>query len=87
MYLFAHLALPAIVALLVAATGVPEELSLAWLQSKAETLPSLYILFALPDWVWAGICWFLYLSGAPVFMAIGAMTGRFIASRNPAQPT
>lgn len=121
MYYLANLALPAIVALLVAANDAPEELSVAWIQSKADTLPSLYMLFALPHWIWAGISslfaatkgsilggflglhlllllvwllvsqstethaangWFLYLLGAPAFMAMGALTGRFLATRN-----
>jgi hypothetical protein len=124
MHYLANLILPVFVALVVALTSDPGELSLALLQRRAEALLYLYVMFAAPHWVWAGIAglsgagrwtvvggfvglhlllglvwflvaqsteahaangWFLYLLGAPVFMATGALTGRFMATRKSHQ--
>jgi len=55
MYYLAHLALPAIVALIMTASGTQIELSLSWLARSAEKFAGLYMIFASPHWIWAAI--------------------------------
>ena len=55
MYYLAHLALPAFVALIMAVSGTPIELSISWVARVTEKLAELYMIFAAPHWIWAAI--------------------------------
>ena len=55
MYYLAHLALPAIVALIMAVSDTQIEWSLSWFARTAEKLADLYVIFAAPHWIWAAI--------------------------------
>lgn len=55
MYYLTHLALPAIVALIMAISGTQIELSLSWFVRTTEKLGELYMIFAAPHWIWAAI--------------------------------
>ncbi|WP_114649445.1 hypothetical protein [Pseudothauera hydrothermalis] len=55
MYYLAHLALPAIAALILAASGAQIELSISWLARMTEKLTELYLILSAPHWVWAAI--------------------------------
>lgn len=52
MYYVTHLAFPALVAFVLVVSGGVET-SLAWLEQAAGRLGSMYMLFALPHFVWA----------------------------------
>ena len=51
MYYLAHLALPAIVALITALSGTQIELNLSWFARTTEKLAELYMIFAAPTGV------------------------------------
>ena len=126
MHYLAHLALPAIAALLIALSETAPGLSHAWFIAAAEKLASLYMILATPHWIWAALSgyfdaatttsaggfvglhfllvvvwllvaqsneshaangWLIYLLGAPVFIALGAAAGRFVASWKSRQTT
>lgn len=55
MYYITHLALPAIVALIIAVSGTHIELSLSGFARTTEKLAVLYMIFAVPHWIWAAI--------------------------------
>lgn len=55
MYYITHLALPAIVALIMAVSGTQIELSLSGFARTTEKLAELYMIFAAPHWTWAAI--------------------------------
>lgn len=52
MYYFAHLIFPALVAIVVVAAG-DVEISFAWLERASSSFGSMYMLFAMPHFVWA----------------------------------
>ncbi len=124
MYYFAHLALPAIVALIAAASGAHTELNLSWVGQTIEKFAEFYMILAAPHWIWAALSgyfdaskgvtvggftglhlllssvwllvalseeshaangWFIYFLCAPMLIVIGALTGRYIASRTSRQ--
>lgn len=73
MYYLAHLTLPAIVALIMAASGTQIELSLSWFTRATEKFAELYMMFAAPHWIWAAISGYFEASkGATVGGFIGA---------------
>lgn len=53
MYYLIHLALPAIAALVLVVFGGHAEWNFFWLGKTLENLGSIYMLLALPHWVWA----------------------------------
>ncbi|MBF1165727.1 MAG: hypothetical protein HXL68_11905 [Dechloromonas agitata] len=71
MYYLTHLALPAIVALIMAGSGAQIELSLLWLARITEKLAELYMIFAAPHWTWAAISGYFEASK-------GATVGGFV---------
>lgn len=71
MYYLAHLAFPALVALvMVVAGGV--EVSFSWLERALESFGSMYLLFTLPHLVWASATSYFAASKAT---AIGGFIG------------
>ena len=71
MYYLAHLALPAIVALIMAVSGTQVEIGLLWVARTTENLAELYMIFAAPHWIWAAISGYFEASK-------GATVGGFI---------
>ncbi len=71
MYYLAHLALPAIVALIMAVSGAQIELSLSWFARTTEKLAEFYMIFATPYWIWAAISGYFEASK-------GATVGGFV---------
>lgn len=71
MYYLTHLALPAIVALIMAVSGTQIELSFSGVARTTEKLAELYMIFAAPHWIWAAISGYLEASK-------GATVGGFI---------
>jgi len=55
MHHLVHLALPAIVALVITLSGTEVELSRAWFAAAAEKSAGLYMILAAPHWIWATI--------------------------------
>ncbi len=71
MYYLIHLALPVIVALIMAVSGTQIELSLSGFARATEKLVDLYMIFAAPHWIWAAISGYFEASK-------GATAGGFI---------
>lgn len=71
MYYVAHLALPAIVALVMAIAGTQFEWSLSWFEYTAGKIAEFYMMFALPHWIWAAVSGYFEASK-------GAAAGGFI---------
>lgn len=71
MYYLAHLALPAIVALILAVSGTQIELSISWATRLTEKIAELYMIFAAPHWIWVAISGYFEASK-------GATVGGFV---------
>ena len=71
MYYLAHLALPAIMAMIMALSGPQIELNLSWFARATEELAQLYMIFAAPHWIWVAISGYFEASK-------GATVGGFI---------
>lgn len=72
MYYLTHLALPAIVALIMAVLGAQIELNLPSLVRTAEKLAEFYMIIAAPHWIWAAIsAYFEASKGATVGGFVG----------------
>lgn len=62
MYYLAHLALSAFVILVMAVIGTQFELSASWGAQVTDQFADLYMMFAVPYWIWAAISSYLEAS-------------------------